>query len=550
MAYENLLKRTLENPEANPNEAQIWKDSKSPNFGNDLEKYQRNIPIAMKRVLIGLDKVIGEIEYSPVLPTLCELMLTHMSESYVFCAVREMAHAPSWYFPTYRREYAAWVHAFCDILERLHPTTAKFYKSKGVWNVAGMAPIFRDFFTTLLPREHALRILDLYTLEGSKVIFRFGVALLVLFKMNQGPKGGIQFFGNNKDILDSNRSVSEIELVDTSNKDEDEAGVEDNGDVWEALKLWTQDEQFNFEFVVKKAYGVHGTRHPRRFPKQSILTRIIKLEEERLLDDPSFDSTNVGPSRALELSDPFVHPELDRDELGNYNKKPPDAVLAQPTVNRVMLASWLPLSLRMSTLELAFSTNHHGRTLSMFYNRVMGFKHTILLAEVFERGSNVDDPKTIIGCYASQAWRESNGAYGDGECMLFRLSPDPQHWKWSPRNFKGDISLEGVETGGSGANGTTSRNGRTTSEAQRAALMEMFQVGTSNYISMGGNPDGTCGLRFNEDFTRCESAPAVGFNNEPLAGIEGDLDIGLVEVYGLQSPTFKTEGSPEHGGSD
>jgi len=73
--------------------------------------------------------------------------------------------------------------------------------------------------------------------------------------------------------------------------------------------------------------------------------------------------------------------------------------------------------------------------------------------------------------------------------------------------------------------------------ASKSALLEQFQVGTSSYISMGGNRDGTCGLRLNEDLTRAESAPAEGFNNEPLAGVEGDLQIGLVEVYGLIRPT-------------
>lgn len=166
-AYQNLLIRTLSNADDNPNEESTWKDMETPIFGNDLEKYQENVQITVKRVMIGLDQVLGVIEYSPILPTLCELMLTHMSESYVFCALREMAHAPSWFFPTYRREYAAWVNAFLDILERLHPQTAYFYKSQGVWTVAGMAPLFRDFFTTLLPQKLVLRILDMYTLEGA-----------------------------------------------------------------------------------------------------------------------------------------------------------------------------------------------------------------------------------------------------------------------------------------------------------------------------------------------------------------------------------------------
>ena len=171
--------------------------------------------------MIGLDQVLGVIEYSPVLPTLCELLLTHMSESYVFCALREMAHAPNWYFPTYRREYAAWVNAFCDILERLHPTTATFYKRHGVWNVPGMAPLFRDFFTDLLPQKYVLRILDIYTLEGSKVIFRFGVALLTLFKMSQNTNTNTSDNINaNPDIFDSVRS-GDVDVTDILNNNKE-----------------------------------------------------------------------------------------------------------------------------------------------------------------------------------------------------------------------------------------------------------------------------------------------------------------------------------------
>ena len=68
------------------------------------------------------------------------------------------------------------------------------------------------------------------------------------------------------------------------------------------------------------------------------------------------------------------------------------------------------------------------------------------------------------------------------------------------------------------------------------ALLEQFQVGRPHFISMGGNPDGSCGLRLNEDLTRGESAPASGFGNEEsLAGAGlGAFQVGLVEVYRLQ----------------
>jgi len=101
MAYESLLKSVLSNTkDDDPKEESTWQDMVTPLFGNDAEKYQENVRIEIKRVMIALDQVLGVVEYSPVLPTLCELFLTHMSESYAFCALREMTHAPTWYFPT------------------------------------------------------------------------------------------------------------------------------------------------------------------------------------------------------------------------------------------------------------------------------------------------------------------------------------------------------------------------------------------------------------------------------------------------------------------
>ena len=125
--------------------------------------------------------------------------------------------------------------------------------------------------------------------------------------------------------------------------------------------------------------------------------------------------------------------------------------------------------------------------------------------------------------YASQPWHISTQVYGDGACFLFRLQPDPQCWKWSPRRpGDGGRLLDQVDLESDNNNNNT-------------ALLEQFMVGTRNYISMGGNPDGSSGLRLNEDLTRGESSPAVGFENEPLHGMgRGSVfEVGVVEVYGL-----------------
>jgi len=217
-------------------------------------------------------------------------------------------------------------------------------------------------------------------------------------------------------------------------------------------------------------------------------------------------------------------------------QKPPPAfgeeeiksILAQSVESRQHIAQWLPLTLRLTNMDLVFSTNYHGRTLERFYAHMKSVKHSVLLVEVLQEvtpGESVaSTERFIIGMYASQAWRISREVYGDGGCFLFRLQPDPHCWKWSPRHPKdGSRLLDDVDLESESNNGT--------------ALLEQFMVGTSNYISMGGNPDGSSGLRLNEDLTRGESSTAVGFENEPLHGKgRGSLfEVGMVEAYGLVS---------------
>ena len=93
-------------------------------------------------------------------------------------------------------------------------------------------------------------------------------------------------------------------------------------------------------------------------------------------------------------------------------------------------------------------------------------------------------------------------------------------WKWHSKDLKSLLSEDSADD-----------DQHQQLDNNATALLEQFQVSTRNYISMGGNPNGTSGLRLNEDLTKGESSPASGFDNEALAG---DLfEVGLVEAYQL-----------------
>jgi TBC1 domain family member 24 len=492
----------------------VWEAMESLSYGRpETRVVQIILPsstsgsFALKRVLLAFEQCVG-VDYAPVVPILASILLTSMSESYAFTAMREMGHAVTYYFPSSRIEHAASCFAFGDILRKLHPQTASYLDDRGVLDVEGLAPIFQDFFVDVIRFEHVQRIMDIYTLEGSKVLYRFGVALLVLYKVESAEQ-----------------------LITISNADE----------WWHTMKLWSHSARFNFELVVRKAYGVHGRlRRQMRFPRRSIIQRIVQMEEDRIRQNDNFNDDGMYQeplARPLGL----VHPQpLPCDVYGNPGEAV-EATLAQSVHVRQLIAQWLPLSLRLTNLDLLYSTSYHGRTLERFYEHVKHARHTFMFCEVLTasqqhltpNGTSLGTKPTIIGMYASQVWRISSQVYGDGGCFLFRIEPNAVCWKWQPSRTTPVYSGSHDQTSILDHVEVECDDSKTNNEA---ALLEQFMVGTREYISMGGNPDGTCGLRINEDLTKGESSTARGFNNEPLHGADQSsslFEIGLVEVYGL-----------------
>lgn len=488
-AYENLLKPLVNDEmEKRPGKSvfevtdEVWSHRSIPTYGQSakapkIDGITKHGEQALKRVLIALEHVLG-IDYAPLIPTLAALLLTCMSESYAFTSIREMAHSgASWYFATTRREHIAHCRCFGVIMRKLHPHTAEYLEDRGVLDDKSLERIFRDMFVGILPIRLVHRIMDVYTLEGYKVLYRVGISLFVLYKIEAAQN-----------------------LITISNADE----------WWTCLKMWAGHRLFNFNVVMRKAYGVHGRmlRTQLRFPGRPLLARIIRVEEQILADEGFEDETESQDASPLGLVE--THETI---EASGRVEEVVKRVLAQDMFTRQLLANWLPLTMRLTNLDLLYSTNYHGRSLEMFYTRVKRAKNTILLAEAFSDQDPPGQKPTVIGMFAPQTWHPSNQVYGDGSCFLFRVSPNPKCWKWTPS-----------------AEETSDMD-----DLGDVALLNQFMVSRDSFISMGGNRDGSSGLRINEDLTVGESSTAAGFGNEPLHGSgKGSVfSLGLVEVYGL-----------------
>jgi len=470
-AWGEVLKQTF------PDESDET-DSFAPHFGLKKEYMSslvdsnhggKKIPEAgvrsLTRVLCAVRHMHG-IDYAPLIPDLAAIFLNFMPESYAYATLREMINESSRFFAVGKIEHYSVCRAFADVMKMLYPQTALEMEEIGALSPKGLDPIFRRFFTSLMRYEHVLRIMDLFTLEGMKVIFRFGVALIAMWK-------------------------TELKVMH----------MKDAQSWWLTIKIFTYSASFEFGDLVKKAYGYHGSRLRKRiqFPRRRAIERIVKYNEEWAASHVS-DRQSDTPAKPMG----FVKGDI-------------EIVLARPALVRSSLAGWLPLAYQATKLELLYSTNEHGRSLSQLYERCSRTKHTITLVEVLQTGAT-------IGMFATHAWRVNPRIYGDGQCFLFRARPDPKCFKWRPANT-GSID-----------------------DFENEALMEQFQVGREHYISMGGNKDGTSGLQINGALTKGESYPALGFDNEPLPGAGlHEFEIGTVEVYRL---VREIDGKPVDGEDD
>jgi len=86
------------------------------------------------------------------------------------------------------------------------------------------------------------------------------------------------------------------------------------------------------------------------------------------------------------------------------------------------LWSWLPHRYCTRDPALVFRTSVHGYSLTSFFNYVGNHSPTILIIKT--------DKAEIFGAFVSHPWQKSKSFYGDRDCFLWRLNPQPEMFGW------------------------------------------------------------------------------------------------------------------------
>lgn len=166
----------------------------------------------------------------------------------------------------------------------------------------------------------------------------------------------------------------------------------------------------------------------------------------------------------------------------------------------ILLWTWIPPRLRLSEVELLFTTADDGYNLHTMYNRTRDRRHLILVVKTME--------DSIFGAFVSGGFEPSsdknNAFHGDGETLLFTLEPFGKSYQWVHRDSETD-----------------------------SPSSSLFIQSAVSELTIGGGS--SRGLWLNDTLTSGTTERCETFANEPLTGTKSiNFETITVEVFGFQ----------------
>ncbi|KAJ2822335.1 GTPase activating protein (GAP), partial [Coemansia erecta] len=139
---------------------------------------------ALRRVLNAYSLRDAELGYCQAMNIVASTMLIFMTEEQVFWTLSVMCDrmVPGYYSPSM---YGASLDQsiFQSLVEETMPSLAHSFKAHDIQLSIACLPWFLTLFVNSMPLVYALRVLDCFFLEGPKILFRIGLAIL---KINGG----------------------------------------------------------------------------------------------------------------------------------------------------------------------------------------------------------------------------------------------------------------------------------------------------------------------------------------------------------------------------
>ncbi|KAM6971924.1 TBC1 domain family member 24-like [Aplochiton taeniatus] len=325
---------------------------------------------SVKKILLCIGKNFPDINFCPILPALVSLLL-HFSEDeaecfHSICRLISYKEPSKRYidqtFLTYRAScmtFGDLANRYCRGIRKLiassHQNLFEFYSDWIMW-------IFAD-----LPFTYAIRVLDVYLLEGYKVLYRVALALLSLYKVSVSSRVA--------DVEDFRRDM--------------------------------------------KSFVENVARH---CPVEKLLERAFSIPMTTRMELNLLFNANKDSLMQKGVSIHQKRQDVEMVDFGNFSSS-----VVTGTEMRVVWA-WIPERFALFSPVKLFSSNEHGRSLSSLYSHVEGHEPAVLMFKTVDEEVCGAFMSTDL---MERRKLESEGLvyFGTGESFVFTLRPGMERYQ-------------------------------------------------------------------------------------------------------------------------
>ncbi|XP_007891797.2 TBC1 domain family member 24 isoform X2 [Callorhinchus milii] len=441
---------------------------------------------AVGKIMVCISNQFPDISFCPVLPASVALLL-HYSEDEADCfekICRILAcNDPTKHFidQTFLA-YESSCMTFGDLANKYCQGAHKLIVS-----ISGdVLEVYSDWLQWIfgdLPFEYAARVLDIFFVEGYKVLYRVALAILKFFRKIR---------------------MGQPELSHNVQAD---------------IRSFVQSiaTHIPVEKLLEKAFSI----------------RLLSRKEIRLLQGAN-EKALQQKGITVKQKRQNVHLAIDAENFKS------DIVSAKEMRE---IWSWIPERFALCQPILLFTTSEHGCSLARFYSHCEGNEPTIILIKTTER----EVCGTYLSTDWKERRRGTNqlSYFGTGECFVFRLQPEMERYEWviiKHPELESSSRVPDIESTQEPGFLTSSEDPsdrlspflatRHFNLSSKSA--SMFMAGNHESIIIGGG--GGHALYIDGDLNHGRTARCSTFDNLPLCS--ETFKIAVLEVWGFQETTY------------
>lgn len=501
---------------------------------------------AVCRILNVLASAHPDITFAPLLVPLASLFLHYMEEAEAYACILAVVESNNKITQTdihwattnhvFRRFSQKYAHAAYEyVLDALcketnDPEICLETVDNWMW-----------WIFEYLPFDYVLNIVDSFLLEGQKVIYRFGIAILDSYYKSLGSERPPKLRPNfmNEYCVKINISFEKIIKQAFGFRNMSRKNIENvfNTEEKAIKKLKAKNSQnqlnMNEKYIQQKNSMIHKMKSAKSssssFAKNQLIEQCeIENDKKFYLSDAEADENLSRAKRASwTLSDAFKNLGLNTSKKWHeksglihhhsfYHHTHPQSNFNLPTFSVENTGSsiltpkhiaqiwrWLPTRYQILELEVTYSSNIHGSRLMTVFDKIEFYQASIIVIQTMDN--------KIFGAFCSQPWSDritrshlKPQFFGNGESFLFEISPNLIKYDWVGKKNKGAVDTN----------------------------QELFLYADRDHLVVGGSTtqNNGPGLLINSNLINGRSCKSDTFENEILGGVE-DFQIATFEVF-------------------